>query len=189
MIQITADILAFQYRKEFFRLLDLYDRLAPKTVVEVGSFKGGSLYYWLQHAQAGAKVISVDLGPEFWPEADRGFDKSIWQTWVPQTSVQLQVINGNSRDAGVIEQVRAMAPRVDFLFIDGDHSYEGVKADYENYGPLVRKGGMIAFHDVIKEPRVQVWRLFDDFKKMGKKTKILTSKPGQTRMGIGVLMV
>lgn len=186
MIEITPEITAVQYRKEFFQLLELYKRLAPKCVVEVGSFKGGSLYYWLQNAQPGAQVVSVDLGPEFWPEADQGFDKSIWTSWVPQ-GVHLHIINGNSRDPDVVQYVREICPKVDFLFIDGDHSYEGVKADYENYGALVRRGGLIAFHDVIRDPRVEVWRLFADFKRKGLKTRIFTSKPGQTRMGIGVL--
>jgi cephalosporin hydroxylase len=37
---------------------------------------------------------------------------------------------------------------VDFLFIDANHSYESVKNDYEKFSPLVRKGGIIAFHDI-----------------------------------------
>ena len=37
---------------------------------------------------------------------------------------------------------------IDFLFCDGDHTYEGVKKDYEMYSPLVRKGGLMAFHDI-----------------------------------------
>jgi len=35
------------------------------------------------------------------------------------------------------------------LFPDGDHSYEGVKRDFEMYSPLVRPGGIIAFHDTV----------------------------------------
>jgi len=35
-----------------------------------------------------------------------------------------------------------------FLLIDGDHSYEGVKRDYELYASLVEKGGFIIFHDI-----------------------------------------
>ena len=35
----------------------------------------------------------------------------------------------------------------DVLVIDGDHSYDGVKVDFELYGPLVRKGGVIVFDD------------------------------------------
>jgi hypothetical protein len=37
---------------------------------------------------------------------------------------------------------------LDFLFIDGDHTYEGVKDDYEMYKHLVRPGGWIGFHDI-----------------------------------------
>jgi hypothetical protein len=36
---------------------------------------------------------------------------------------------------------------VDFLFIDGDHTYNGVKQDFELYYDKVRKGGLIYFHD------------------------------------------
>jgi len=38
---------------------------------------------------------------------------------------------------------------IDFLFIDGDHSYEGVKADYERHKVKVRPGGLIALHDTV----------------------------------------
>jgi predicted O-methyltransferase YrrM len=38
---------------------------------------------------------------------------------------------------------------LDFLFIDGDHTYEGVRKDFEMYGKLVRRGGIIAFHDIV----------------------------------------
>jgi len=38
---------------------------------------------------------------------------------------------------------------IDFLFIDGDHSYQGVKSDFVTYSPLVAEGGMIALHDIV----------------------------------------
>jgi len=37
--------------------------------------------------------------------------------------------------------------RFDFVFIDADHTYEGVKADIENWKPKVRPGGMVIGHD------------------------------------------
>ena len=40
----------------------------------------------------------------------------------------------------------------DFLFIDGDHSYEGVKADFEHWEQFVKVGGHIAFHDMVQIP-------------------------------------
>ena len=33
-----------------------------------------------------------------------------------------------------------------FVFIDADHSYEGAKADFEAWSPLVKSGGEVAFH-------------------------------------------
>ena len=38
---------------------------------------------------------------------------------------------------------------LDFLLIDGDHTYEGVKSDFEMYSSIVRKGGLIAIHDIV----------------------------------------
>ena len=40
--------------------------------------------------------------------------------------------------------------KIDFLFIDADHSYKGVKKDFKMYSPLVRLGGIIAFRDIAK---------------------------------------
>lgn len=36
---------------------------------------------------------------------------------------------------------------IDFLFLDADHSYEAVKADWDEWFPKVRKRGYIALHD------------------------------------------
>jgi hypothetical protein len=35
------------------------------------------------------------------------------------------------------------------MFIDGDHTYEGVKQDFQVFSPLVKKNGLIAFHDIL----------------------------------------
>lgn len=57
-------------------------------------------------------------------------------------------IVGDSADPRTLEKLKvALAGReIDLLFIDGNHTYEGVRADHELYGPLVRH--LIAFHDV-----------------------------------------
>lgn len=47
-----------------------------------------------------------------------------------------------------VSAIKAASDRLyDFVLIDGDHSTAGVAADFENYGPLVRPGGMIIFDD------------------------------------------
>jgi predicted O-methyltransferase YrrM len=35
----------------------------------------------------------------------------------------------------------------DFVFIDGDHSWEGIKGDWNGFSDLIRPGGIIALHD------------------------------------------
>ena len=47
----------------------------------------------------------------------------------------------------------------DFVFIDGDHSYEGLKADWEGWSRLIAPGGIIALHDSRSTPD----RLIDDW--------------------------
>jgi predicted O-methyltransferase YrrM len=38
-------------------------------------------------------------------------------------------------------------PPIDFVFVDGDHSYEGLRGDWESWVPLVQAGGIVALHD------------------------------------------
>ena len=37
--------------------------------------------------------------------------------------------------------------KIDFLFIDGDHSYEGVKSDFDLYSNILSDNGIIMIHD------------------------------------------
>ena len=71
-----------------------------------------------------------------------------FQSWAPR----VRVITGDSHQPRIWEEVsRTLAlggDKLDFLFIDGDHSYEGVKADFEDYRKFVRPGGLVAFHDI-----------------------------------------
>jgi predicted O-methyltransferase YrrM len=55
-------------------------------------------------------------------------------------------IRGMSTD--VVDRVAQQAPSIDLLFIDGDHSYEGAKADWESYKHLLKDGSTVVFHDI-----------------------------------------
>jgi predicted O-methyltransferase YrrM len=47
----------------------------------------------------------------------------------------------------VLERVRELTNHIDLLFIDGDHSYEGCKNDWEAYKGFLRPGSIVVFHD------------------------------------------
>jgi hypothetical protein len=56
---------------------------------------------------------------------------------------------GDSHNPETISEIKKLLPHgCGLLFIDGDHTYEGAKADFINYSPLVKEGGVIALHDI-----------------------------------------
>ena len=167
---------------EISQLLRWYFVKKPMRVLEIGVYEGGTLYGWLQYAQPGATIITIDL------EEPRPF----WQEWV-RDDVELIHFIGDSHCEKVIQAVQAKMPQIDFLFIDADHTYDGVKADFENYGKLVVSGGIIALHDIIDphpnrhQDHIQVSRLWRKIRQAGYVTQELVCHPGQDWGGIGVI--
>jgi len=182
---------AQQNEKEFISLLHLYRKMEPKYVVEIGSYKGGTLWDWLKYAKPGAHVLSIDLLPESWEDSGGVFDKTIWQSWAPH-GVKLHTITGRSEDPEIIKRVSDICPHIDFLFIDGKHTYPAVRADFDNYRPMVRKGGIVALHDIIDNPKApanRVSQLFAELKASGYKTQAFIANSNQTKFGIGIVFI
>lgn len=61
---------------------------------------------------------------------------------------------GDSQSVEANNFVRRLNIELDLLFIDGDHSYHGVKNDYNNHFEFVKKGGYLIFHDTVSYPEV-----------------------------------
>jgi hypothetical protein len=55
---------------------------------------------------------------------------------------------GDSQTEEMRQAVASYCDTFDLIFIDGDHRYEGVKRDFENYRGLLSGRGVILFHDV-----------------------------------------
>jgi predicted O-methyltransferase YrrM len=69
----------------------------------------------------------------------------------------IHFINGASHTPQTLHQVQKIleGKPLDLLFIDGDHTYQGVKQDFLSYRHLVREGGIIVFHDVVSDYRTR----------------------------------
>jgi hypothetical protein len=67
--------------------------------------------------------------------------------------LRLSLIDGASQAARTRRRVAHVLDgrRLDVLFIDGDHSYEGAARDFLLYRHLVRPEGIIAFHDIVPD--------------------------------------
>lgn len=67
---------------------------------------------------------------------------------------------------------------IDFVFIDGDHTYDGVINDLKAWDKKIKDGGTIAGHDYIKNSRndkIEVWEAVNDFYGLGNVMKVRTS--------------
>lgn len=105
-----------------------------KKVIEIGTYKGGTLRLWQTISAPDAILVGVDSYDFTSGAFSRDKDVSL--------------VIGRSDSPAVITKVKSIIGiDVDLLFIDGEHTYGVVKSDYDNYGPLVRPGGLIMFHD------------------------------------------
>jgi len=100
---------------------------------------------------------------------------------------------GDSHDSAFLDQVRSAlnGQMLDLLFIDGDHSYEGVRQDYEMYSKLVRDGGLVAFQDVVRHPEssgCRVDRFWNELKAVADCSEIIENAD-QGWAGIGIVRV
>src|SRR4029079_13310316 len=106
----------------------------------------------------------------------------------------LTAIVGDSHAPATLQRVRdALGPApAELLYVDGDHSYAVVKADWDMYGPLVRPGGLIALHDIHESalwPESQSHVYWAEIRS-GRRSRELISEPrAGSGMGIGVLVV
>jgi predicted O-methyltransferase YrrM len=134
-------------------LYGLVRAMKPNVCVEIGSARGRSACY------IGMALKENGIGKLF------AIDPHEPTTWNDDAAVDtFDVIRTNLATIGVTEQVemlrsysgdvaKAWNRPIDLIFIDGDHSYEGVKRDWDLFTPHVKEFGLVIFHDTIWDVR------------------------------------
>lgn len=179
---------AAQKLGELQSLSELLQRRELRAVCELGTLAGGTFWLLAYLARADALLVSVDLpGGPFSGDTPPASEQELRELCLPLQRVE--IIRGDSQRLGTRGRVaRILAElglELDLLFIDADHSYDGVRRDFVLYGPLVRAGGLVVFHDICEHaPELGVgvgrfWRQLD-----GQKIE-LVEEP-RTWGGIGV---
>ena len=112
-----------------------------KTAVEIGTFRGLTSCVISQYCD---NLITIDIENGLVENYETRQlvkkyprRKAIWKE-LDITNIRQVIINNNQEKADLLKDIE-----YDFVFIDGDHSYEGVKYDYE----LVKECNQILFHD------------------------------------------
>lgn len=123
---------------------------AGATCLEVGSYLGASAILIAGSLRPGSRLFCVDT----WQ--NDGMSEGTRDTYAEFASntSELSAIITPLR-ASSVDAAASFEGEIDFLFIDGDHSYEGCKTDFEAWIPKVRDGGTVAFHDVLWAEGVQ----------------------------------
>ena len=131
-------------------LLIKYVKECKIHFVEIGTYKGGSAAMISKYLPSGINLTTIDIfrkAPKVstsqpskekiptYEEAKRTIEKEGKKS-------KVKIIKGNSWKIS-----KEWKRKIDVLFIDGDHSYEGVKKDFTSWEPHLVRGGYILFHD------------------------------------------
>jgi hypothetical protein len=132
-----------------------------KVIVEIGSAAGGTVWAWCQVAAPDATIISIDL-PDGIGGGQHSYLAEQRTEAFKQADQTVHMIRGDSHSERTKMRLLEILDgrKIDFLFIDGDHTLEGVTKDWEMYGELA---DIVGFHDIVKHthPELQ-WSRVDE---------------------------
>jgi predicted O-methyltransferase YrrM len=134
IVSMRLDEAAYLYR--------LVRETAPRAAVEIGRFRGGSTFLIAAALERGT-LHSYDV------EIRQGLSG---QTLDRQLVAALERYGLADRvhlhvaDSGIAQPPE---PPIDFLFVDGDHSEQGVQADFDRWASRLTVGGNLLFHDAV----------------------------------------
>lgn len=147
-VQESYDLGMVQNYSEIYQAAEFYKNLKAKNFMEIGTDQGGTFAIWSKLSAEDGIRISVDL--PHGPYGVSSYDVTKRDEYLKSLGSNVHTIHGSSHEIHIKEQVKNLLGEtlLDFLFIDGDHTYEGVKQDYEMYKEFVKPGGWIGFHDI-----------------------------------------
>jgi len=153
-----------------FSFINFYEKMVNRfnnaIFVEIGTWKGQSLMYMaerIKYLNKNIKLYGIDTfkGNVEHAEHPDVIEDKVYEIYLQNIEPLKEYINtikGNSHD--VYDKFDDES--IDFLFLDGDHSYEAVKKDLKLWYPKIKKGGIISGHDYMwVDARVK--RAVDEF--------------------------
>jgi glycosyltransferase involved in cell wall biosynthesis/GT2 family glycosyltransferase/cephalosporin hydroxylase len=136
----------------------------PKVIVEIGTANGGTLARWFEIPSV-ETIISIDY--PIGGHGGQGFEERTYviSDAIEQANVlkkEFYAINGDSKNEYLVDRLEELlnGRKVDFLFIDGDHTYYGVSKDYEIYEKFLSENSIVGFHDILDSEFHRVYNCF-----------------------------
>lgn len=183
----------WQIESELLAVARLLEERKPKTVLEIGTASGGTLFLSALLADPEALIVSIDLQHGMYGGGYPDWKVPLYKSF-GRDGQRIALIQGDSHSAETYERLkRILGDRsIDYLFIDGDHTYEGVKQDFEMYGQLLSDEALVVFHDIVSDksevPDHFVSVYWDEIKGLHAYWEFVQD-PDQSKLGLGVLLV
>ena len=184
-------IVPLQVKEELIDFLKIFIKQHPKVIFECGTASGGNLFLLTRFSDRDSTIISVDL-----PDGKFGGGYPSWK--IPfykaftSHNQRIILIRDDSHKISTLEGVKEVLNnrKIDIAYIDGDHTYGGVKKDFEMYRSLIKLGGLIVFHDIVphKNKNVGVPKFWQEIHKEYEFKEIVKDW-GQNGAGIGILVI
>ena len=122
-MQVYEEFLTFSYWLKGFQ---------PNNILEIGTM--GSTF-WIMNKLSSGKKVSIDI-----ENRESIIHHFMWEEdWM--------FVVGSSQDVNNFDKIRNKCDKYDLIFIDGDHSYDGVRNDILSWFPKIKIGGFICGHD------------------------------------------
>jgi cephalosporin hydroxylase len=132
-----SQIRIIQKEMEWHWLMDKLSRQQTRSLLSIGLLDGGMEWHTARYFRDHGRHLDITgIDPVYSKVLQR--HQAEVQSW----GQGFEFLHGSSRDKEITKRLG----RYDAVFIDGDHSYAGVKADFEL--ALTVTDRMIAFHDV-----------------------------------------
>jgi hypothetical protein len=163
----------------------LVGELQPATIVELGSHYGVSFFAFCEAAEALSErtfVYAIDtwLGDEHAGLYEETVYTKVAVHWEKRHRRRSRLIRSTFDDASTYFENGS----VDLLHIDGLHTYDAVRHDYETWLPKMSNDAVILFHDInVRERDFGVWKLWDELKHSNTTYEVLNGH------GLGILVL
>lgn len=150
---------------ELERLLHLYESVNPEVVIEFGVNTGRNAVAALRNIASIRRYVGVDVTPDYRTHLQ------VQRKEIParpgELALGLPQFELIVRPRGTFELTAEDLPQCDAVFIDADHSRVGVLNDRALALQVVRKGGVIIYHDDNCLPVVEVTQTLNELGAQG----------------------
>jgi len=122
-------------------LIEAYSK-GKQLAVEIGVYEGRTTAILAGSIADEGKVLAID--PFFSGRIGVSYGKLITYHYLKQKGLihKVQFLEMLSHEAALLVKAE-----IDFLFVDGDHSYEGISRDWNDWSGKIKPGGYVALHD------------------------------------------